>query len=285
MTDETSEIQTQDEEFEDAFNEFAEGESDAEVQEGQEEEPITDEPEPEQQPEPEPEPEADVTSELEKYKQEVQQWQHRYNSDLGRQNAYQKKIQELEGQLQQVKKQQTSNPQGSGMSDKEWKELQEDFPEIAKAVEARINAVASRYENEIGQLKQNLTPIQERLEQQAQAEFKQQQLNILEQQHSDWRDISQSSEFKSWVPQQPPAIQQLVGSMNAADAAYILTTYKREKGIGLEPAPETELKQRRDRQLRQAQTIPARGGRVRGNEPPSDDFDAAFSFFADKVKR
>ena len=45
------------------------------------------------------------------------------------------------------------------------------------------------------------------------------------------------------------------------------------------------LKQRREKQLRQAQNVPSRGGRSQQNMPPDDDYEAAFDYFADLDER
>lgn len=274
MTDEVT--QPQDDSFEDAFNELTEDDQDEQLQEGQEEEGLR-----EVDPEPEPEPEPQTNAELERYKQEIQQWQHKYNSDLGRQNALQRKIQELENENNTLR---TSNPQGSGMSDKEWNELQQDFPEIARAVETKLKSITSQYESKIQALEQNITPIQQQIAQQAEEAFISQQYKLLEEQHADWKDIAGSEEFKTWVAQQPVKVRELVSSKEAADAAYLIGSYKRDV-MPQQQTSQSELKQRRERQLRQAQTVPSRGGRVRGNEPPDDDYEAAFDFFASKDAR
>jgi hypothetical protein len=72
----------------------------------------------------------------------------------------------------------------------------------------------------------------------------------------------------------------MMESDNAADAAYLLRTYKNETSPGIQA--NSELKQRREKQLRQAQNVPSRGGRSQQVMPPDDDFEAAFDYFADR---
>lgn len=275
MSEENKSSVAEPQSYEDAFNEFAEESSDElreEAQEGQEEG-IREVGEESQ--ETTSESERDILSELEIARKEVVDWQHRYNSDLGRQNALQRKIQELQQQNQLLQKKAVSSP--AGMTDKEWKDLQEDFPEIAKAVESRLSSITNNYEEKIRTLESRVAPIQE----QAERSYVSEQYRILEKEHPDYADIAKSEQFKSWVANQPDSVRALIESKQAADAAYLLRTYKNE--TMKTDKPHSELKQRREMQLRQAQTVPSRGGRARSNLPPDDDYEAAFDYFA--VKR
>ena len=218
-----------------------------------------------------------VQDEIEQYKAEIQKWQHKYNSDLGRQNALQRKITELEAQVAEARKAPNENPEGSGVTDAEWESMKEDFPEIASGFDARLRSVTAQYEQQIQQLQAAINPIQE----QARSSQRNMQLEQLAQQHPDWQDIAGSQEFRSWVNEQPRPVQQLIESEDAAEAAYLISTYKQSTGQ-VTQAPNDELKQRRDRQLRQGQTISNRGGRSKTNLPPADDYEAAFNYFAER---
>ena len=215
-----------------------------------------------------------VAEEIERLRQENQKWQHRYNSDIGRVNAYQKKIQELE---QQVKSRpaKSDNPEPSGYSDKEWAALKEDFPEIAAAIEARSHYQEEQIQALRRQVEDSVGPIQ----QQAHQAFIQSQYQILESHHPDWKDVVQQNGFTNWLSMQPPSVQDLLSSDRAADAAYLLNTYKLASGV--QQRQTDEISQKRQRQLRQSQTIPSRGVR-KTNAVPEDDYDAAFDYYASK---
>ena len=73
-------------------------------------------------------------------------------------------------------------------------------------------------------------------------------------------------------------------SEEADKAIYILRSYKNETMPEAMPAG-SDLKQRREKQLRQAQNVPSRGGRSQQNMPPDDDYEAAFDYFADLDER
>lgn len=281
--------ENQEQSFEDAFNELVDGdtpdteanaepageESEDAVSQGQEEEEEqTGVLEPEEDPEePEESEDPDPLKELAAAKEELQRWQHKYNSDLGRQNAYQRQIQEKDQLIARLQSTQSANP---GVVNKDWATLKEDYPDIAQGISALIEEKDARHAQEIQSLKQSLEPIQA----QAKESFVAQQYQILAYEHPDYAEIAASPEFNKWVQTQPHNVMQMMESDNAADAAYLLRTYKNEMSPGLQAT--SELKQRREKQLRQAQNVPSRGGRSQQVMPPDDDFEAAFDYFADR---
>lgn len=270
-----------DKSYEDEFDSFADEVNDAEEVQEAEEEIIEDDQEelPEAAEGLETQPD-----EAEKYRQEVEQWKHRYNSDIGRINAYQRKIQELEQALQSQPKQSPQyNPSGSGMTDDEWEALKEDFPEIASALEKQLQTQSQRYETQMAQMRQQLETSLKPLQEQQYESFKQSQYMILEQQHPDWKDVAQSQEFRQWLSTQPAPVQQLVNSDAAPDAAYLIQSYKATTGYSANTySGNDDLRAKRQQQLRSAQTVPTRGTRKTNDIP--EDFDAAFSFYADRVE-
>jgi hypothetical protein len=284
--------ENQEQSFEDAFNELVDGDApatettaepageeiDDAVSQGQEKEEeqtgvLDPEPEPEPEPEQEEAEEPDPASELAAAREELQKWQHKYNSDLGRQNAYQRQIQEKDQLIAQLQSAQSANP---GVVNKHWDTLKEDYPDIAQGISSLLEEKDARHAREIESLKNSIAPIQA----QAQESFVSQQYQILAQEHPDYSQIAASPEFTQWVQTQPHNVQQMMESDNAADAAYLLRTYKNEMSPGLQAT--SELKQRREKQLRQAQNVPSRGGRSQQVMPPDDDFEAAFDYFADR---
>jgi hypothetical protein len=276
--------ENQDQSFEDAFNELADAPSseieddlpeeefeDEQLQEGQEEEGLR-----EVGSDDESEVEDDsVEAQLQRAREEAQLWQHKYNSDLGRQNAFQRKLAEQQQYIDQLQNQmKRSSPES--MTPNEWKAIQEDYPEIAQGFQAYVGELEQRHRAEIESVRSALQPIQ----QQAEESYVMDQFRLLENEHPDYREIAQSDSFKSWVRQQPANVQDMYESKQAADAAYLLRSYKNDLMPGVQAS--SELKQRREKQLRQAQTVPQRGGRTRSNMPPEDDFEAAFDYFASK---
>jgi hypothetical protein len=286
--------ENQEQSFEDAFNELVDGPADSEPAAETIEEPTSEESQDgelqgqeeeaqeqagvgvldsKEDPEPEEAEQPDPAAELAATKLELEKWQHKYNSDLGRQNAYQRQIQEKDQLIAQLQSAQSANP---GVVNKHWDTLKEDYPDIAQGISSLLEEKDSRHAQEIEALRNSIAPIQA----QAQESFVAQQYQMLEREHPDYAEIAASPEFNQWVQTQPQNVQQMMESDNAADAAYLLRTYKNETSPGIQA--NSELKQRREKQLRQAQNVPSRGGRSQQVMPPDDDFEAAFDYFADR---
>ena len=267
--------------FNDAFDELAEGEStssedtletltDEVDDDGQEEEGQALLLEEESK---ETEPALSVEEQLNAAQGELQQWQHRYNSDLGRQNAYQRQLKEQQQTIEKLQQSSTASPSAG---DNSWKLVAEDYPDIAEGVKSLFEKQANEHRAELNRVRGELQPIQE----QARQSFIDQQFGMLENEHPDYREVAGSEDFKSWVTTQPVPIQEMIQSEQAGDAAYLLRAYKNDVSPGQQAT--SELKQRREKQLRQGQTVPSRGGRSKSNLPPEDDFEAAFDFFASR---
>lgn len=280
--------QLEDQSFEDAFDELASDDAGEpsyedtteelsnaeEVQEQGEEEALRTL-EPTESDEPEESPEALEVDELTAAREEAQLWQHKYNSDLGRQNAFQKKLSEQQQYIQQLESErQSSKP--ADLTPAEWKAVQDDYPDIAQGVQSQFQSLEARHQSEIAAIRAELAPMQ----QQSQDAYISNQYQILQHEHPDYAEIAQSQHFNEWIGSQPDAVRSMIESEDATQAAFLLQTYKNT--LAPELPANTELKQRRDRQLQQAQTIPKRGGRTVSNMPPDDDFEAAFDFFAER---
>jgi hypothetical protein len=231
------------------------------------------------EPEPEPEPNSSATEEVsvEALQNELRQWKHKYSSDLGRQNAYQRQLKERDDEIAKLKASQSPNP---GIDDATWETTKQDYPDIAEGVAAFYKTQAQRHQAEIDALKAQLAPIQGQLHE----SYVTQQYQMLAQEHPDWNEIAASEKFKNWVSMQPQNVQDMMTSEQAGDAAYLLRVYKNETSTA---AAQTisNLKQRREKQLRQGQNVPSRGGRSQQTMPPDDDFDAAFDYFVEKDAR
>lgn len=214
-----------------------------------------------------------IEEQLDAAQGELQQWQHRYNSDLGRQNAYQRQLKEQQQTIEKLKQNSATSPSAG---DNSWKLVAEDYPDIAEGVKSLFEKQANEHRVELDRVRGELQPIQE----QARKSYVDQQFVMLENEHPDYREVAVSEEFKGWVATQPAPIQEMIQSEQAGDAAYLLRAYKNDASPGQQAT--SELKQRREKQLRQGQTVPSRGGRSKSNLPPEDDFEAAFDFFASR---
>jgi hypothetical protein len=202
---------------------------------------------------------------------ELRQWKHKYSSDLGRQNAYQRQLKERDEEIAKLRSAQSTNP---GIDDATWGTIKQDYPDIAEGVAAFYETQAHRHQAEIEALKAQLAPIQGQLHE----SYVAQQYQMLAQEHPDWNEIAASEKFKNWVSMQPQNVQEMMSSEQAGDAAYLLRVYKNETS---DAAAQTisNLKQRR------GQNVPSRGGRSQQVMPPDDDFEAAFDYFVEKDAR
>ncbi len=275
MTDEIANVD--DSEYEDAFNEMAgDASEDIEAPEpesnGGQESAGTDESEA---------PAPQEPDELTKLKEENQRLQHQFNSVNGRVSAYQRQAEQYKQQLEQRQQPQAGdNPQGSGMSDEKWEALKKDYPDIAEAMESQLNGIRSQYEGELSRIKGEVEPLKQ-YQQQAQQELHiSSQMQALESQHPDWRDVVQTEDYNQWLQTQPPSVQQLMNSTDAQDNIFLLNTFKATR------APQAPVQNpvisKRERQLRQSQTVPSRSTKGGQNDIADDDYEAAFNYFAEK---
>lgn len=260
-----------DQDYENAFDEFASDEP-AESEEQFEQEPSEEE---SHNAEVQEEKATNQVSEVDQLKAEIQKWQHRYNSDIGRVNAYQRKIQELESQVKQPAK--GDNPEGSGMTDKEWEQLKQDYPDIASAFEKKLGAIESKYEEKFGAISNQMRPLNEMQQQQ----YRQSQLQALESVHPDWREVVQTPDYSQWLQAQPPEIQQFMNSMEADRNIFLLNSYK--AATGKTQAASSNLQSRKQRQLQQARTVPNRSQST-GRNLNTDDYESAFDYYAEKIR-
>jgi hypothetical protein len=278
--------------FEDAFDELAggstpeaafevevtldeSGEADVQLREGEKEEEVEAEGQVDQPTEDDPEPQG--ASEIDALRQELQRERHKYNSDLGRQNAFQRQLKERDEEIARLRSSQAANP---GISDNRWKTVKEDYPDIAEGMTALIEQTKQAHAQEVAALKQQIEPIQGQLHE----NYVQQQYSMLAAEHPDWEVIAASPEFNHWISTQPHNVRQMMESEQAGDAAYLLRVWKNENAPAIQP-DNSELKQRREKQLRQAQNVPSRGGRSQQITPPESDFDAAFDYFVEQDER
>lgn len=274
MSDENNIVEN-DDELDQAFEEFANAKSQDAVD--MDDEPEQDESQDDNQDEQaqESEPESNELSQ-DDLKAELQKWQHKYNSDIGRVNAYQNQISQLQQQLADAQKAKTGdNPENSGMSDSEWETLKEDYPDIANALEKKLGAIEQSYQSQLKRFDSQLEPVR----QSQQEQYRNMQLQALETAHSDWREVVQSDDYSQWLQSQPQEIQAFMQSSEADKNIYLLNSYKASKGMSQAPS---NIQQKRNRQLQQSRTVPNRTTSNANRTIAEDDYDAAFDYYASK---
>ena len=218
------------------------------------------------------------------YKREYEALNHRFKSDLGRQDAYQRRIAEQEREIQTLKQNQSKppqpelgdNPENSGMSDEQWETLKEEFPEIAQGIEAKFNAFDQQLNQRLQQVDQTLAPIRERESQEARTR----EYQTLAEQHPDYKEVAASPAFNQWLNTQPQPVRQMIESESAADAAYLLDGFKSSSGYAGQ-SQQPAQKPSPNKALERARSVPRRGT-PKQSTIAEDDFDAAFDYYADK---
>jgi chromosome segregation ATPase len=234
----------------------------------------------------------DLSARLKALEAENQKLKHSEASQRGRLGAYQRQINQLHSQLQQVQntsgntdksEQQKRQDAADAAGVKDWEALKADFPEVANALDARLESEKrqieadrqrqAQLEQQIAQLQSAVQPIQ----QQAQDQYFQSQVDALQARHPDWREVVSAPAFAEWLNQQPESLRRLKDSNDAAEAAALMDLYKSQNGQGSADSNSADKRQER---LAAAQTVSRRGASPRGGAP--DDFEAAFDHYAKK---
>ena len=220
--------------------------------------------------------------EVEKLQQQLNDLNHKYKSNDGRVAAYQRQIEQLQGQLSAGK---ADNANGDD-DDQEGESsalqtAKEEYPEIFAPLEKKW----AKDEKRIEALEFELAA--------ARTEKRQDQLGkqetILSDAHSDWEQVTELPEFSQWIRNQPQYVQEAAmrnGDVitNGQEAIDLIDRFK-STNLQNEPSgdvPDTPkpLAGKRRRQLESAASVGSKGtGAASG---PPEDFDAAFKYYSSK---
>jgi len=285
-----NEPQSDEDDFEAAFAEYAKGEESENPLAPQSDEPEADEADGEA---PAPAPgDEDLSAKLAALEAENQKLKHSEASQRGRLGAYQRQINELQSKLQPPQntpgkpssEEQTRQDAADAAGVKDWEALKSDFPEVANALDARLESEKrqieadrqrqAQLERRIEELSTAVQPIQ----QQAQENYLRTQVDALSARHPDWQEVVAAPAFAEWLNQQPESLRSLTESNDAAEAAALMDLYKSQTGGALDSREGTPDK--RQERLAAAQTVSRRGAAPKGGVP--DEFEAAFDHYASK---
>lgn len=168
-------------------------------------------------------------------KQLYQQTEANHRADRGRVSALTKKLNEVTAGLKANEQANGANansanglPTADDLKGKSFAEVEEDFPELAAFVRNQVEAATQAFQ-------QQLTPLEEMRQQQAQAQQQaelQNQFDALASVHPDYQQIAQDPSFHQWVASQPSTVQAMAQSTFADDNIVLLNLYK-----GSRPAP------------------------------------------------
>ena len=194
-------------------------------------------------------------------------FEHRFKSEVGRQAALQRKVQELQAQLE-------SAPQGTQAERKYTERMQNlmgEFPEIAEAIREELDV---RLADLRGEVQQAVAPMKQ---EQEQRQYQAEEARVKEL-YPDFTQTVQSGDFQDWFAKQPSAIQQLASSPYAGDAIAVMDYYKGSRpAVAANPAVQNILDKRQaslQRNVSVKNTAPAPVADA------ADDFESAFAFYA-----
>ncbi len=229
--------------------------------------------------------EAEGELDIEAIIRERDDYRQKFQSNNGRISAYQKQLDELQqsnahlaGQVAKAvddtdNKSEAQEQLAQDIANSSWEELQEDMPDVASAIDKRLD---QKIEQRFGEVDQKLQPISQSLQEQR----IEREMAALNSRHPDWQDTVQSGEFNDWLGAQPQAVQQLTKSTSAADAAYLLETFKLQNPT--EPTGSNHQERNRNR-LKQSIAAPSK--RIARKAAPSDDFESAFDAAVSRDRR
>jgi hypothetical protein len=221
---------------------------------------------------------------------------HRVTSDAGRVSAFQRKINGLESEINQIKA--TSNKEqptkaeiSEAMGDDEsWEQFQEDYPEVAEAIDKRLSKAMGSHEEKINT---TLAPVIEERQEKAMEEA----YGAVAKEYPTWQTAVKEQHFGEWLNTQPAVVRSLAESDDPADASSLIGLYDNHrianslpslKSDKTDPNPDTgvvdtadALAERRARQLEDGKSIPSKPARVDPtHETGDDEFERSFNAFA-----
>lgn len=255
------------------------------------------------------------TEAVHRYKSQLElsnKLQHQINSDSGRVSAFQKKVNDLEATIEQIKtdsskeqptEQQITDAMSGG--DADWKEFSDDYPEVAAAIDKRfdaqqkdINSKLDTKQSEIdSKLDTTLAPVIEKQHRDEAIEAEtatNESYAEVAKTYPTWQNVVQKQEYNDWYVSQSPGIQALGDSADVNDASTLIGLYDDYRvanghpTMKADPEPDpgvtteaNELAERRKRQLEDGKTIPSKSARVDPDaESGEDEFERSFNAFA-----
>lgn len=226
---------------------------------------------------PKEESELSVEEQLAQITKERDEYRQKFNSNNGRISAYQRQINDLTQKIQNpassnAERKQAKEDLAQQNNNSNWNEFKEEFPEFAAALDERLSEIdvrEKRFEERFGNLENQVQPLQEQAYQSAiKLEY-----SALAAEHPDYETVAVSPAFNEWLGLQPLPVQQLIDSNSAADAAYLLSSFKRDTGTN-SGSSEPQINQQNRSRLQS--NVAVQSKRTARRPVADDDFDSAF---------
>lgn len=217
----------------------------------------------------------DRLAELERERDDYRQ---KFQSNNGRISAYQRQVEELNHKLssqvdsaaQGNTHEEAQDKLAQDINNSSWDELLEDMPDVAEAINQRLESVVS---SRLGQIEQKISPLTERVQQ----ERMEVEIAALKSRHPDFQEIANSDAFDNWIAEQPHFVQSKRNSNDAAEAAYLLDNFKAMTGYGNQ-----QTKQKNRSRLESNVAAPSKRLARTGDDM---DFEAAFNARVNSKRR
>ena len=236
----------------------------------------------------------------EEVREQAEQLRHSALSDQGRVAAYNKQLAQLRQELDAAKQaaarpaapaeQKPSVSAAPELSEK-FKQLKEDFPEFAEAVEEIREIDRLRYE---ARLTEALSPIEQMKIAQQRADFDETVTTgvkdfLPDAPEWDWRVITKEADFHAWLKLQPQSMNTAARSSDPQEALNVLRRYKQDYDAAVAemqftPDTTTNASTQKADDVKQRRTKLKNSSVVPGSKPvPTDpnaiegDYDAMFN--------
>ena len=196
-----------------------------------------------------------LRQQLEILRKERDDFEHSFKSQVGRVSALQKK---LDSESPPAKK-----------FDDDLAIAMEDYPEIVKPM-------MDYFDRKYGDLDQRLAPIQQQNDRQDEQRYIDAQVNIIDSNIPEWREIVAGNDYRNWLSEQPTAVKAMAGSYDARDYQYLIGSFQGTKNRS------NDLAQRRQNRLAGSVSVQNKGASKSTSAP--DDFSSAWEYYASKKK-
>jgi thiaminase len=196
----------------------------------------------------------------------------RLRSHSGRVSALSKQNAELKALVEQAgsgnAEQPTQRETSQALKDPaKWAEYEESWPDEAEAIREYMAQERQQIRQEIlNEVSPYLNYIQQTSQQSSQAAF---ESAVGDEDHQDWKEVWQSTDFGEWFHAQPEAVKSMHQSSNPKDIHWLLDTYKQSHGVNTGKA--NALQQQRQQRLQRSESV--NGARIpkAGTAPQDDD--------------
>lgn len=220
--------------------------------------------------------EEDINAKVERLEREKQELEHQFRSSNGRVSALQQKINLLSKQAPEVKKELTQEEIEEEQQLAATLELYPEFKPI-------LDKIERERKSDIQQISSRIDPITQSEEER----YVSSQIEILDKDIPTWKDTVNNESWDKWLLNQPPQIQQMAESLNAADYKYLFKIYSQDNPVDTAEAEKEAKAQQlmQSRATKNAAHVSVKGKGETKQSMPADDYDSAFDYYAAKKQQ